>query len=435
MVGITNASIELANRLINEGHDITYLSPIDIKEKVINSGLNYVQLPEINFYLSIKEHLIPSAKKKHLIQAYFYVLTHLKTILNKGIISLKLHEYENILKKVNPDLVLVDVEVHEAILAALKLNIKTQLLSQHLFDQRRVNLPSITTGIIPKKGLSGSSIGIELSWWKLKLTQYARAQFNKLRLMYNRKSVLFFYKKKHGITGLKTANRRFPSDFIYPKFDTLFMVMPEIEFPLKKPKNIHYLGPMINTKRETSQIPEDLKKLVDQKHKKNAKLIYCSLTTMKNMGDLNFIKKLIEAVARRSDWILIISLGRTLSEEHYFNDLPENVHVYSWIPQLYILSNADCSINHGGIHTINECLYFKVPMLIYSGKKYDQDGCAARIFYHNLGLCGDKDKDDVETINYNIDYLLKNKSIQKNLNTLKLQLDIYERQEITPYLS
>ena len=63
-----------------------------------------------------------------------------------------------------------------------------------------------------------------------------------------------------------------------------------------------------------------------------------------------------------------------------------NVLTYQIIPQLHVLRHADLSINHGGIHTINECIHFNIPMLVISGRQYDQNGCASRVHQHGCGL-------------------------------------------------
>jgi UDP:flavonoid glycosyltransferase YjiC (YdhE family) len=148
--------------------------------------------------------------------------------------------------------------------------------------------------------------------------------------------------------------------------------------------------------QRNSATDEELEKIFESKRKQDFKLIYCSLSTM-NKSDDDFVKRLIEAVSRNKNWKMIIGLGG-ISDNKFSEDLPENIYTFEWIPQLEVLKNADCSINHGGIHTINECLYFGVPMVIYSGKQYDQNGCAARVSFHKLGIMADKDTDDVAEI-------------------------------------
>jgi len=95
--------------------------------------------------------------------------------------------------------------------------------------------------------------------------------------------------------------------------------------------------------------------------------------------------------------------------------LPRNVFVFSYISQLKVLEKADCSINHGGIHTINECIYYNVPMLVYSGKQSDQNGCAARVHYHQLGIMADKDKDQPEDISTKIKLILTDNKYKQRI--------------------
>ena len=44
-------------------------------------------------------------------------------------------------------------------------------------------------------------------------------------------------------------------------------------------------------------------------------------------------------------------------------------------------------INHGGINSVRECIYFGVPQLAFP-LFFDQFGAAARVDYHGLGLVG-----------------------------------------------
>jgi len=114
---------------------------------------------------------------------------------------------------------------------------------------------------------------------------------------------------------------------------------------------------------------------------------------------------------------MILGLGGLL-ETNFLSSIPSNVHPFAWVPQLSVLEQADCSINHGGIHTINECIHFRVPMLIYSGKRYDQNGCAARIDFHGIGIAADKDEDDAIAIRQKIEQLLSQASYQEKMDQI-----------------
>jgi len=328
MVGITNASFKLVYKLKTEGHKVSYLCPIDIKEKVEKHGIDYIQLPPIHYNFSF---LKP--------KGYVYHLSHLKSQYSNGIKALNFLEYEKILSDLNPDVVLVDEELHELIFTSIKLNIPVKLLSQFFSGRMRFNLPPIRTDIIPKKGLRGSTMGILKAWLFLKTKIFGRLILNKMTLR----------------------------------------------------------------------------------------------ATMAETGDINFIKKVIDAVKQEKSWKIIISLGGKL-EPNTFKNVPNNVHIFKWVPQLYILSKIDCSINHGGIHTIHECIHNKVPMLIYSGKKFDQNGNAARIDFHGLGLMGDKDLDSSERINAKIKMILSKPSYAHNMESAHQIYKRYDAKEISSNL-
>lgn len=422
LVGITNASLKLVAKLETEGYKITYLCPIDVKEKIEKNDIDYIQLPEINFDFSFLEP-----------KGFLYHITHLKKQYSESIRQLNFEVYEKTLSDLKPDLVLIDEELHELIFSSIKLNIPVKLISQFFCSRMRYNLPPLRSSIVPKKGFKGSTLGILYAWLFLKLKIFGRAYLNKATLKNSRRSILKKYARNIGISRNSLISRNFPSVFIHRDLPILSMTLPELEFPHTKPKNLSYMGPMVlDSNSKGLKISEKLKTIIESKTNLKKKLIYCSITTMVETGDTSFVEKVIEAVKSERNWELIISLGGKL-DSNTFNNLPNNVHVFKWVPQLYLLSKIDCSINHGGIHTINECISNKVPMLIYSGKKYDQNGNAARIAYHGLGLMGDKDLDSSEIINSKIRNILKN-NFHIKLKSIHAIYKSYDTKKISSYL-
>ncbi len=431
MVGITNACLKLASRLKEEGYKITILCPIDIKENVERQGISYKQLPQINFkfsFLNTSENVKNDTRfKKHI-----FHLTHLKTQYTEGVNALRFQEYEDILKGLHPDMALIDQEIHEAILTCLKLKIDVKLLGQFFSNIKRKNLPPIRTHIIPKKNTFIRYFIILWAWLKIKLKIFGRFIINNITLKSSRRSIIKHFIRIHRLK-VTLISRNFPSVFIYKNIPILSMTVGELDFPHKRLKSWTYIGAMVFDKRLDSEIPSRLQQVFDKKRSEEKKLIYCSLTTMQESGDINFINHVIEAVKAKTNWLLIISLGGRLSVNS-FQNVPEHVYIFNWVPQLKVLEHADCSINHGGIHTINECIHFSVPMLIYSGKRFDQNGCAARMVYHNLGLSGDKDIDTVETIRAKINNVLNDETFQKNIEKTNLVYKQYIGKQLSSYL-
>ena len=437
LVGITNASIKLVSKLKAEGYKVTYLCPKDIKDNIEKYEIDYIQLPEINFNFSFLKTNSISNNSFGKLKKYLYHFTHLNKQYEEGIDMLNFNSYEKILNKLKPDFILVDQELHEIIFSSVKLKIPIKLLNQFFFNEMQLGFPPIRYSLIPGVGIKGSKFVILLSWFFLKCKIWMRLWIDKVTLKNNRRSILKYYVKKIGFPYKYLISRNFPSVYINRFIPTLSMNILELEFPFSKPKNLTYIGAMVLENRLESDkyqdISTEIDTLINLKKKHNKKLIYCSFTTMTKTSDIAFINNVIEAFRNETNWILIMSLGGESSTED-FSEIPKNVYLFKWVPQLKVLKESDCSINHGGIHTINECVIFKVPMLIYSGKKYDQNGNSSRIEYHNLGLIGNKDLDDSKTINSKINTILRSKIIHNKIMQIHDIQKNYESKNISSYL-
>ncbi len=163
--------------------------------------------------------------------------------------------------------------------------------------------------------------------------------------------------------------------------------------------------------------------MLEEQAKSGGKLILCTISTLSG-GDAAFLRRLVAAVADRRDWTLFLGLGGTF-DPVALGELPEHVHTFTYVPQLRVLRQADLSINHGGIHTIHECLHFGVPMLVYSGKQSDQPGCAARVHYHGLGLLADKDVDGAGAIARNIATVLEDPAYRQRVLAMRQSCQAY----------
>ncbi|MGB3152446.1 MAG: hypothetical protein WBB27_17460, partial [Maribacter sp.] len=157
LTGRINASFEFASRLIAEGHTITYMCPKYSIEKVKVNDFSTVLLPDIAFkYVNpLKEHHIHSwmDKLKFHFQYYNNHYTQGKEILN-------LEAHKSKMLEVNPDLILIDNELHELIFIAWELKIPMKLTNDWLSDKISLTNPSLRTSIIPGVGFSGSKAGI-----------------------------------------------------------------------------------------------------------------------------------------------------------------------------------------------------------------------------------------------------------------------------------
>ncbi|MFS4481477.1 glycosyltransferase [Hyunsoonleella sp. 2307UL5-6] len=430
--GLLYASFELARRLESEGHSITFLCPIDVKNLIENEGFKFLEVPPIKFWYK------PNAVKKNSWKERFK--THF-TSRDLGFETLKkeLHipVYIETLKKIKPDLVICDMQLHEIIFAAYGLKIPLKLLSPWFCMRKIAGLPSIKSPIIPIKNSIKSTIEIEKYWLKLKAKIYLRYISDILTFRNYRRSILKKYAKSVGFNTKHLILRNFPSHFIYNKLPILTLTLKEMEFPHKNPDNLIYLGLMVYQNRIDANYPENdrfrLNQLIEAKIKDNKKLIYCGMGSMEK-GDLPFLNKLLEAVGNNSEWILIVSLGGLLTKNELYT-IPDNVQLFNWVSQPELLKHVDCCINHAGINTINECIINKTPMLIYSWHRVDKDGTAARMKYYKIALVREKENDTPEDIKTAITTLLtKENMYSQNLEKFyKIQKE-YQAKKLTPVL-
>lgn len=109
------------------------------------------------------------------------------------------------------------------------------------------------------------------------------------------------------------------------------------------------------------------------------KLIYVSMGTVNN-DMLPLYKKFIEAFAK-TNYQVILSVGSLVPMEK-FGNLPENILVYESVDQIAVLEKADVFFSHCGMNSVNESLYFGVPLIMLP-QTSEQSGVAERV--HQLG--------------------------------------------------
>ena len=431
LTGILNASFELASRLENEGYQVTLAAPLKVQEKVKLQGFNFLQLPPV--VLEPAPELPPSLanrKWKRLVYKY----RNLKKRRKEGLNNLGMEAFGKLLDQVSADLIIIDVELHEHIMTVYSRSEPLILLSQWFSLWKRRGLPPLLHTTIPVQGWKGNWLAIEYAWLKIKLGRGFSALKRKLTSGYtDRRSILQLYAKKIGFPLKYIRDNFWPGPFTYNSLPVLSMTAFEMEFPYQPQPELHYIGPMVYAERKDTEpnpnVSSIIERILQKKKTENSILIYCTVSTLKK-GDQAFLKRLVDAVKGQPNWLLVIGMGGML-DRNFLEPIPENVYPFSWVPQLLMLQHADCSINHGGIHTIHECLHFKVPMLIYSGKRSDQNGCAARVAYHQLGIVADKDLDSSEIIRSRIQQLLSEKTYENQVSKMHQHyLDYKERAKL-----
>ena len=120
--------------------------------------------------------------------------------------------------------------------------------------------------------------------------------------------------------------------------------------------------------------------------KKRDKLIYISMGTVNN-DMMPFYKSCISALTK-TDYQVIMSVGNLVSIED-FGRLPENISIFSHVDQISVLEKADVFVSHCGMNSVNESLYFEVPLVMLP-QTSEQKGVAERVFQLGAGIKLDK---------------------------------------------
>jgi zeaxanthin glucosyltransferase len=424
LTGMLHASFEIVSRLEAAGHTVLYACPWDVRERVSAQGFSYRQLPEVVFKAAPELPAYAGLGGK--LKRQWIKLTTAKQRRRVAMHALGMEEFADFLRETSPDFLLLDIELAEHIITAFTFGIPFALLSQWFSGWKRPGLPPLTSAVIPDNGRPGQRLAIEWAWWRLRAKRWLDIQQQRIFTVFtDRRSILRLYAKNAGFpTGLLELYN-WPPPFTYRQLPVLSMTAWELEFPHQPRPGMYYVGPMVYSERKDpgadAAVIAQLEGIIAEKRRSGKKLIHCSLSTMQE-GDAAFLKRLVQALAERPEWVLVLGLGGQLKADS-LGTLPGNVHAFKWIPQLQVLQHADCSINHGGIHTINECIHCCVPMLIYSGKSFDQNGCAARIAYHGLGIMADKDRDDVPAIRQKIERVLSDESLKRKVKEVHRQVE------------
>lgn len=112
------------------------------------------------------------------------------------------------------------------------------------------------------------------------------------------------------------------------------------------------------------------------------KLIYISMGTVVN-DSLEFYKNCISAFAD-TEYQVIMSVGNLIQIES-FGDIPQNISVKNFVDQIAVLNKADVFLSHCGMNSVNESLYYEVPLVMYP-QTPEQAGVAARVEQLGAGI-------------------------------------------------
>ena len=177
-----------------------------------------------------------------------------------------------------------------------------------------------------------------------------------------------------------------------PNTDTIVYTSPEFQ-PCAQTFSTKYafVGPSIRPIMQPFQ-------------KKMEKLIYISMGTVNN--DLLPIYRSCITALKGEDYQVVMSVGyqtNVVEIQKYADD----ISIYTTVDQIAVLQNADLFVTHCGMNSVNEALYFGVPLLMLP-QTAEQMGVARRVEQLGAGILIKNYKP--KTIKNGVQKLLSDKS-------------------------
>lgn len=136
--------------------------------------------------------------------------------------------------------------------------------------------------------------------------------------------------------------------------------------------------------------------------KPQRRTIYISMGTVNNLME-DFYRKCIVAL-KDSDFDVIMSVGEFIDIEK-LGDLPQNFTIAKSVNQIEVLQQVDAFLTHCGMNSVNEALYYKVPLVMFP-QTTEQGGVAYRV--NELGAGVYLQEDSPEKIKEAIQEVLDN---------------------------
>jgi UDP:flavonoid glycosyltransferase YjiC (YdhE family) len=205
---------------------------------------------------------------------------------------------------------------------------------------------------------------------------------------------------------------------------TLILCPEEFDLPQRKNRpNYRYVEASCDQQRKVKPgFPWD-------RVEESKNLVYCSLGTQSHWSEegtdhaskqrdiRNFLQSVISVMAGREDCQLVMTLSDQIRAED-FHCVPANALLVDYAPQTELLTRASLAITHGGLNTIKDCIFLRVPMLAFP-LRGDQIGNAERVAFHGLGLAASIHTASTESIKLMMDQLERDPGFKSRLETMR----------------
>jgi UDP:flavonoid glycosyltransferase YjiC (YdhE family) len=256
--------------------------------------------------------------------------------------ALGVDDLVELLRRLSPDLVLINGEMHAQIIVAVAAGVRVGLLNSFVSIWRCAGVPPPHHLAIPGVGWRGTSAGMRLLWTSLRLRKMRRRWWEIVQCVgCDRTSVLWDLAHDAGCDAKALDRSQWLIPFTYRDLPVLSLHAREFEFPHQPPAHVRYVGPMILASRPDRPMSADDRARLDGLLARRAgsvqrRLIYAAFGSAFS-ADTVFLRRLAQAVEQRPHWDLVLSLGGRTAPADVV--LPPCVQAFEWLPQLEVLAS------------------------------------------------------------------------------------------------
>lgn len=426
-----NSSMTFARSLETKKHQVIFALPdIEVKKHVTTNGFKTLIVNSVPFGLNF-ELILNKIKKSSTL--YLDVLIDK---LNHTVYKQRKTDLSAILNKHNFTHLVLDsfyssdlIVLHEEL---TKRKIKIIFLQTWLSSSQHRMSPPLNSG---QPALSPFQTNF---LWQLYYLQRSILRFFKKILFFGRDDwsvIKQKFKESRLIQMGVKLNRNSILPCAFEGLPELITSPIELEyFDVPQLKSQQYLGLCIDPHRREDfydvDFPEFFNKYSESAHER--KIIYCAFGGRFEEYEAKvrtIVEKLIHIASSRPDMIFVFAIKHLKSS--CSNTGLSNVHIFERVPQMKMLSISRVFISHGGINSIKESIYFKVPMMIFPIEtSWDQPGNAARVQSLKIGVKASHRTSQAK-IRSQIDDLVDQSMYSENVAALKAKIERNSNQSDT----
>ncbi len=355
--GHTNPTLKVVEELVSRGHAVLYYSYLPFREKIEAAGAKFISCDEYD----AGNHLTPEDGARIGTDIAFSTKILVDTTLALD------DKVCREMKEFQPDCIVADSMAYWGKAAALKLKIPfVSSTTTFAFNRYSAKIMKQSMGQLFKMIFAMKDVNKNLK----RLQDKGYPIENILSLIQN---------------DNETNTIVYTSAEFQPCSDTFS-------------NKYTFVGPSIRT--------------IPRKNPGERKCVYISLGTVNNLL-LKFYRNCMTAL-KDSPYDVIMSVGEA-TDISSLGEIPSNFRVQHRVDQIEVLAAADVFLSHCGMNSVNESLYYEVPLVLYP-QTAEQGGVARRVSELGAGIF--LEKNTSECIKTAVDKVLNNESYRKNASVI-----------------